>query len=135
MPRQKHHRERIYQMIGEPGPGALVAGYARYSSEMQDPATIVTQKRRMQDLAARKGWTIIRWYEEPEQSAKYEDIEQRPIFAQLLADAGGAFTVVLCYMNNRWARNAGVAFASLSQLRRKRIWWATADGLWDIDKV
>ncbi len=26
-------------------------------------------------------------------------------------------------------------YASLSRLRRARVWWATADGLWDIDKV
>jgi AcrR family transcriptional regulator len=26
-------------------------------------------------------------------------------------------------------------YASLSRLRRARIWWATADGLWDIDKI
>jgi hypothetical protein len=89
MPRHKYHAHRVYQVIGEPEPGALVAGYARYSSELQDPVSIVTQKRRIQEYCDRKGWTIIRWYEEPERSAKYEDIEQRPIFAQLLADAGG----------------------------------------------
>jgi predicted DNA-binding transcriptional regulator AlpA len=135
MARQKRHASRIYQVIGEPGPGALVAGYVRYSSDMQDVATIATQKRRIQELADRKGWRIVRWYEEPEESAKYEDIERRPIFAQLLRDAGAAFTVVLCYHNNRWARNPAVAYVSLSQLRRKPVWWATADGLWDIDKV
>ena len=135
MPRHKFHHERIYQLVGEPEPGAMVAGYVRYSSEMQDPTTIVTQKRLIQEYAARKGWVIVRWYEEPEQSAKYEEIERRPVFAQLLADAGADFAAVLCYVNNRWARNAGVAFASLNQLRRKRVWWATADELWDIDKV
>jgi len=29
-------------MMGEPGPGSITVGYVRYSSEMQDPATIVT---------------------------------------------------------------------------------------------
>ncbi len=135
MPRQKRHANRVYQVLGEPGPGTLVVGYARYSSEMQDPVTIVTQKRKIQEFADRKGWTIVRWYEEPERSAKYEDIEERPVFAHLLADAGGEFQAVVCYMNNRWARNAAVAFTSLSQLRRKRVWWSTSDGLWDIDKV
>lgn len=135
MGRQKRHRNRVYQLIGEPGPGALVVGYVRYSMELQDATSIVTQKRRIQEYADRKGWTIIRWYEEPEQSAKYEDIEKRPVFAQLLAEAGQVFQVVLCYMNNRWSRNVAVAYTSLSQLRRKQVWWATADGLWDIDKV
>lgn len=114
MPRKKYHANRVYQVVGEPGPGALVAGYARYSSELQDPVSIVTQKRKIQEYCDRKGWTILTWYEEPERSAKYEDIEQRPVFAQLLADAGGDFQVVVCYMNNRWARNSAVAFTSLS---------------------
>jgi DNA invertase Pin-like site-specific DNA recombinase len=135
MPRKKTHANRVYQFLGEPGPGTLVAGYVRYSSELQDPVSIVTQKRRIEEFAAKKGWIIIRWYEEPERSAKYEEIPQRPVFAQLLDDAGGEFQIVLCYANNRWARNSAVAFTSLNQLRRKRVWWATSDGLWDIDKV
>jgi len=114
MPKQKRHANRVYQVIGEPGPGATVAGYVRYSSELQDVATIVTQKRKIQEYADKKGWTIARWYEEPEQSAKYEEIERRAIFAQLLEDAGRQFAVVLCYMNNRWSRNVPVAYTSLT---------------------
>ena len=45
MARHRYHRDRVYQMMGEPGPGNIAVGYVRYSSEMQDPATIVTQKR------------------------------------------------------------------------------------------
>jgi DNA invertase Pin-like site-specific DNA recombinase len=131
MPRQKRHANRVYHLVGEPGPGAKAVGYVRYSMELQDPASIVTQKRRIEEYAHTKGWKIVRWYEEPEQSAKYEEIDKRPIFAQLLADAGSGFGVVLCYMNNRWARNVPVAYMSLSQLRRKHVWWATADGLWE----
>ena len=89
MPRKKQHLDRLYQAIGEPGKGARVAGYVRYSSDMQDPASIQTQKRRTQEYCDRKGWVIVKWYEEPERSAKYEDIAQRPVFAQLLTDAGG----------------------------------------------
>lgn len=135
MPRQKHHRERIYQVINEPGPGARVAGYARYSSDMQDHATIGTQERKMREFFERKGWVFTRWYEEPEHSAKYEDIEQRPVFAQMLAEAGHEFEIIMCYTNDRWARNVGVAYVSLGQLKRKRIWWATSDGRWDSDKI
>ena len=102
MPRQKYHRDRIYRIIGEPPPGALVVGYVRYSSELQDPATIITQKRVISEFAEKKGWIILRWYEEPEQSAKYEDIEARPQFAQLFRDAEvHQFQAVLCYANDR----------------------------------
>jgi DNA invertase Pin-like site-specific DNA recombinase len=96
----------------------------------------VTQKRVISEFAAKKGWKILRWYEEPEQSAKYEEIEARPIFAQLFKDAEkGLFQIVLCYANNRWSRNTALTLVSLSRLRRAGIWWATADGLWDIDKA
>ncbi len=135
MPRQKKHPNRVYQMIGEPGPGAIAVGYVRYSMELQDPASIATQKRRITEFAEKKGWKLVWWYEEPEQSAKYEEIEERPIFSELLNDAGVRFQVVLCYMNNRWSRNVPVAYNSLTRLRRLRVWWATSDGLWDIDKV
>ena len=136
MPRHKYHRDRVYQVVGEPGSGSIAVGYVRYSSEMQDPATIVTQKRVISEFAEKKGWKIIRWYEEPEQSAKYEDVEARPIFAQLLRDAEAKqFQVVLCYANNRWSRNTTLALVSLSRLRKANIWWATADGYWDLGKT
>src|SRR5690348_6765377 len=109
MPRHKFHHDRVYQVVGEPGPGAIAVGYVRYSSELQDPTTIATQKRCIVEFAEKKGWKVVRWYSEPEQSAKYEEIERRPVFAQLLNDAGKQFQVVLCYMNNRWSRNVIMA--------------------------
>lgn len=135
MPRQKFHRDRVYREIGEPGPGSLAVGYVRYSSELQNEASIVTQKRLIQELLDKKGWKLARWYEEPEQSAKYDSIDERPIFAQLLNEAGTRFQVVVCAFSNRWARSMEAGYASLSRLRRARVWWATADGLWDIDRV
>jgi len=48
--------------MGEPGPGSIAVGYVRYSSEMQDPASIVTQKRVISEFADKKGWRIVRWY-------------------------------------------------------------------------
>jgi hypothetical protein len=60
MPRKKTHANRVYQFLGEPAPSSLVAGYVRYSSELQDPVSILTQKRRIEDYAAKKGWIIIR---------------------------------------------------------------------------
>jgi DNA invertase Pin-like site-specific DNA recombinase len=86
----------------------------------------IEQQRRIQEFAEKKGWKIVRWYEEPEQSAKYEEIEERPVFARLLNEAGKQFQIVLCYMNNRWSRNVVVAFTSLTRLRQSRVWWATA---------
>ncbi len=135
MGRTKQHTQRVYYLVGKPAPGVPAAGYVRYSSDMQDPASIVTQKRCIEEFAERNGWHIDRWYEEPESSASHEELAERPIFVQLLAEAGEKFQIVLCYTNDRWSRNMSVAFPSLGQLRRKRIWWATADDRWDIDKI
>ncbi|MHB8594611.1 MAG: recombinase family protein, partial [Acidimicrobiales bacterium] len=135
MSRQKFHRDRVFQVIGEPGPGSIAVGYVRYSSELQNEASIVTQKRLIKELLDKKGWKLARWYEEPEQSAKYDSIEDRPVFAQLLNEAGTRFQVVVCAFSNRWARSMEAGYTSISRLRRGRVWWCTADGLWDIDKV
>src|SRR5260370_10668568 len=125
MGRKKQHKSRMYRLVGEPGPGARVVGYVRYSSDMQGSATIETQKRAIEKLVAEKGWILIGWYEEPAHSAKYEEIERRPVFAQLLRDAGVAFEAVLCHSTNRWARSNVVTGLSLSSLRRKGVWCAT----------
>jgi hypothetical protein len=33
MPGHKYHRDRVYQLMGEPGPGSIAVGYVHYSSE------------------------------------------------------------------------------------------------------
>jgi len=136
MPRKKTHKARMYQLVGEPGPGARFVGYARYSSDMQDGGTIATQNSRALAMGVdQKQWAHAGWYIEPAHSAKFEEIEKRPVFAQLLADAGVKFDAVLCFMSNRWSRNVAVTHLSLSQLRRKGVWWATTNEPFDIDKI
>jgi site-specific DNA recombinase len=135
MSRKKQHKSRVYLLVGEPGPGACAVGYVRYSSDMQRAASIVTQKRSIQALADRKGWVIVAWYEEPEQSAKADEIEQRPQFAALLRAAGTQFHAVLCYDTSRWSRNVAATRASLNLLRRKGVWWQTAEEQWTIDNI
>ncbi len=135
MGRKKLHKSRMYRLVGEPGPGARVVGYVRYSSDMQDSATIETQKRAIKKLVAKKGWILVGWYEEPAHSAKYEEIERRPLFAQLLKAAGVLFEVVLCYSTNRWARSNVVTGLSLSELPHKGVWWATTSQAFTIDSI
>jgi DNA invertase Pin-like site-specific DNA recombinase len=97
--------------------------------------SITTQKQRITEFATRKQWKIVRWYEEPVQSAGYEDVEQRPAFAQLLSDASAQFHVVMCAQSGLWSSNVASAYGSLAHLRRPQVWWATADGLWETNKV
>lgn len=128
-------RERLYQMLTEPPPGTPFAGYARYSSDMQDGATLITQHRRIQSFADAHGWPIVQWWDEPATSAKYDDTEKRPQFAAMLAAAGGAFVGILCFDNSRWSRNNAVTFTTLEDLRHRKIWWATSDGLWNSNRT
>ncbi len=81
MPRQKYHRDRVYQEIGEPGPGAIGVGYVRFSMDLQSESSITTQKRLIKEFFDKKGWKLAGWREEPERSANnYLDdlIEERP---------------------------------------------------------
>jgi hypothetical protein len=96
MPHQNRHPDRVYQVIDESGPGSIAVGYMRSSSELHDSMSITTQKQRITEFATRKQWKIVRWYEESEQRAGYEGVQQRPMFAKLLSDANAQFHVVLC---------------------------------------
>ena len=135
MPHQKRHLDRVYQVIDEPGPGSIVVGYVRSSSELHDSMNITPQKQRITEIATRKQWKIVRWYEESEQSAGYEDVERRPVFAQLLSDADAQFQIVMCAQSGLWSHDVALAYRSLAHLRHLQVWWASADGLWDTNKV
>jgi hypothetical protein len=135
MPHPKHHPDRVYQAIDEPGSGSIAVGYVRSSAEAHVSMSVTAQKQCTTDFAERKQWKIVRRYEESEQSARYEDVERRPVFAQLLGDAGTQFHVVICAQSWLWSRSVHVAYSWLAHLRHLRVWWATADGLWDTNKV
>jgi hypothetical protein len=51
MGRQKRHTERVYQLVGKPEQGTPDMGDLWYSADMEDPASIVIQKRRIQEYA------------------------------------------------------------------------------------
>jgi DNA invertase Pin-like site-specific DNA recombinase len=134
VPRQKRHRDRMYQLVNPPPPGAVLAGYARYSSDMQEDATLITQHRKGTECAERHTWSIGRWYDEPATSAKYDDISKRPIFAEMLRDVcEGKYAGVIVYDLPRWSRNVEVAMHALSLLRKAGAWWQTQDDLHTIN--
>ena len=87
MGRKKQHRDRMYRLVGEPGPGARVVGYVRYSSDQKSAATIETQKRKIERYAQEQVWILVGWYEEPAHSAKYEAIERRPVRPRTLQES------------------------------------------------
>ncbi len=132
MGNQKHYYTQPLQVLIEPGPGSLAVGYVRARSAQDDSINLDLQRRRVAEFAGSKGWELTRWYEEPEE---YEDMERCPVFAQLLSGASSQFQVVLCSASRHWSRNIGSAYESLDHLRQLGIWWATADGRWDINTV
>src|SRR5262245_59501609 len=135
MPRQRNHPERIVNLVGMPGPGTQFVGYVRRSSHEQPAQTLTTQRHWMEQTASAFHWPLIGWYVEPDESAKYEEIERRPQLQALLAAAGKQFQGILCYHLDRWSRSAAVTYTTLAQLRRQKVWWqSVADG-WDIDVV
>jgi hypothetical protein len=111
MPGKPGKLARVSVPLPEPPAGIAFVGYVRYSSEMQDADSIVTQKREITALAQRKGWILAAFYKEPEHSAKYakyEEVSKRPVFSRVLEDArAGKITGILCYRNNRWSAMPG----------------------------
>ncbi len=129
---QRQDDNRIPQVMHEPGPGSLAAGYICSRLDLQNSTRIDVQKRLIAAFAEKKGWKLARWYEELEE---YEGTDQRPAFAQLLNDASSQFQVVLCSASRYWSRDVGRAYKSLNHLRQLGVWWATADAQWDINTV
>ncbi len=121
--------------MSEPGPGSLAAGYVCARLDLENSTNLSDQKRLIAEFAEKKGWNLAEWYEEPEQSAVYDVPQQRPVFARLLNDASTRFQVVLCSASMYWSWFVGSAYASLDLLRQLEVWWATADGRWDINIV
>ena len=68
-------------------------------------------------------------------SLNFKSTEQRPVYLRLFSDARSQFKVVLCSANRYWSRNVGRAYKSLNHLCQLGVWWATADGQWDINSV
>jgi DNA invertase Pin-like site-specific DNA recombinase len=135
MPRQRTHPDRVVNPVGMPGPGTRFVGYLRYSSREQSPQTFATQRHWIEQTASAFSWSLIGWFEEPKESARYEEIERRPQFQALLAAAGKQFQGILCYHLDRWSRNAAVTYGTLARLRQQKVWWQSVSDGWDIDVV
>jgi DNA invertase Pin-like site-specific DNA recombinase len=101
-----------------------------------DKSTFQLQRAEVEAFANVRGWVNAGWDEEPSVSGAAEDIALRPAFQKHLTDAAaGKFEVSLCFMSDRWARDTAIGLESLKRLRRAGVFWATADGRWDINKV
>ncbi|HZA23068.1 MAG TPA: recombinase family protein [Dehalococcoidia bacterium] len=92
--------------------------YIRVSDSSQiDGHSLDAQERLFHELCKNRGWLPGRTYREEGKSAHSDSIAKRPMFRQLLDDAGkGQFDVVVVHTLDRWARNLKVLLESVSIL-------------------
>ena len=93
--------------------------YLRVSTDDQalHGISIPSQRRKIEEFCAAKGWELVEILEEPGQSGKDEG---RPIFRKMMGRAVSAarpFDVIVVYAMSRFARNLGLQTISFEQLR------------------
>ena len=99
------------------------AAYLRVSSASQiDGHSLDAQQRLFYELCKTRGWEPVKVYREEGKSAHVEAISRRPVFRQLLDDAGkGDFEVVVVHTLDRWSRNQRIMLESLSILAKASV--------------
>jgi site-specific DNA recombinase len=95
-------------------------GYLRVSDVSQiDGHSLDAQERLFRELCKNRGWEAVRVYREEGRSAHVEAVARRPVFRQLLEDAGrNVFDVVVVHTLDRWSRNQRVMLESLAILAK-----------------
>ena len=95
-------------------------GYLRVSDVSQvEGHSLDAQERLFRELCKNRGWEPVRVYREEGRSAHVEAIARRPVFRQLLEDAGrNVFDVVVVHTLDRWSRNQRVMLESLAILAK-----------------
>jgi len=98
-------------------------GYLRVSDVSQvEGHSLDAQGRLFHELCRSRGWEAVRVYREEGRSAHVEAIARRPVFRQLLEDAGGGqFDIIVVHTLDRWSRNQRVMLESLSMLARHNV--------------
>ena len=92
--------------------------YIRVSTADQvDGHSLDAQERLFRELCRSREWEPAGVYREEGRSAHVDSIRKRPLFKQLLEDAGKArFDVVVVHTLDRWSRNLKVTIETVSQL-------------------
>ena len=96
--------------------------YLRVSTLSQvDGHSLDAQERLFHELCKNRGWEAISVYREEGQSAHHESMK-RPIFRQLLDDAGrDKFDLIVVHTLDRWSRNLRVTLESLAILAQHNV--------------
>lgn len=106
--KKKQEAERIPAVI-----------YARYSSERQRDESIEGQIRECSEYARRNGFTIIDTYTDKALTGR---TDKRPGFQKMIADSDRhAFQAVICWKNDRFARNRYDAAVYKNKLKKNGV--------------
>ncbi len=121
--------------------GARVALYVRVSSEEQVQGySLDAQTRAIEVWCAQHEHEIVARYRDEGRSARSDNLDRRPAFKQMLADAeAGRLDVVVVHKLDRFARNLLVALETLQRLERFDVGFVSLSEQMDfttpIDKV
>ena len=98
-------------------------GYLRVSDPSQvEGHSLDAQERLFHELCKNRGWEAGKIYREEGRSAHVEAVGRRPVFRQLLDDAGhGQFDIIVVHTLDRWSRNQRVMLESLATLARHNV--------------
>lgn len=94
------------------------AGYVRVSDESQvETHSLDGQVREIERHCRQQGLDLVELYRDEGVSAHTAQVEKRPAFARMLADAGDdRFDVVVVHTLDRFARNVGVQRQAMQRL-------------------
>ena len=104
-----------------------VAIYLRVSTDGQ---TVENQRRELEAVAERRGWRIVKTYEDAAMSgAKRRD--QRPAFAAMMKDAArGRFDLVMVWAVDRLGRSTATVAPAMADLADLRVgFYALKEGM------
>lgn len=98
-------------------------GYIRVSDLSQvEGHSLAAQERLVRELCKSRGWEAVRVYREEGKSAHVDAISKRPVFRQLLDDAGKhQFDFVVVHTLDRWSRNLKVSLEALTILSNHNV--------------
>jgi site-specific DNA recombinase len=77
------------------------------------------QDRINRQLAALRGWPVVKAYADEGESAKYDDPRKRPGFLAAMQEAGTVYDVLIVWAIHRFARNLLLQLQSFSQLYKQ----------------
>lgn len=85
---------------------ALLARVSTESQAAEDRHSLPAQMRAMWARVEREGWSVVRTFEAPGESASTRDLNKRPVLRELVAAArAGEFDLVLFHESSRLARD------------------------------